>query len=259
MKNVYLFAFMGQSNMAGRGVAALAPAVPEGWAYEFRAITRPDRLVPLTEPFGEHENTPDGVCETINKTGDMVASFVNSAYPLLQTPIVGVSCSKGGSSIDEWVPGTPFYKDGVRRLNLCRDYLLSHDYRIVEAGMVWCQGCTDADNGTPPDEYRRKTENFIHSFMRDTQIGHCFMIQIGNHRDQPQFYVPIQEAQEAICRDNDDIIMVSRTFKTFAARGLMKDEFHYLQPAYNEVGSEAGENAAHFFAKKKQKRLDSTC
>jgi hypothetical protein len=29
----------------------------------------------------------------------------------------------------------------------------------------------------------------------------------------------------------------------------MKDTFHYLQPAYNEVGAEAGENAAHYILK----------
>jgi hypothetical protein len=251
MKDVYIFSFMGQSNMAGRGVASLAPKVPDGWAYEYRAITQPDTLVPLSEPFGVEENTPDGVCETVRKTGDMVAAFVNAAYPLLQTPIVGVSCSKGGSCIDEWQPGTLFYKDAATRLRKCRNYLASHDYRIVGTYLVWCQGCTDADRGTAPDEYRLKTELFIHSFMLETQASRCFMIQIGNHRDKPQQYVPIQEAQEALCRDNEDIVMVSRTFKTCAERGLMKDAFHYLQSAYNEVGKETGTNAAQYIQAQK--------
>lgn len=44
--------------------------------------------------------------------------------------------------------------------------------------------------------------------------------------------------------------MVSRSFKTFAAKGLMKDRFHYLQPAYNEVGEEAGKNVAAYWAEK---------
>ncbi len=30
------------------------------------------------------------------------------------------------------------------------------------------------------------------------------------------------------------------------ARGLMKDDFHYFQEAYNLVGKEAGENTAAY-------------
>lgn len=53
---VDLIMFMGQSNMAGRGTAEEAPLVPEGVAYEFRAISDPARLYPLAEPFGVREN-----------------------------------------------------------------------------------------------------------------------------------------------------------------------------------------------------------
>ena len=249
MQEVYIFLFMGQSNMAGRGVAELAPNVPEGWGYEYRAITMPDSLFPAQEPFGVHENNPDGICETIKKTGSMVAAFINAAYPVLKTPIVGVSCSKGGSSINEWMPGTSFYKDALERLRKCREYLLSHHYSIKGIYMAWCQGCTDGDNGMPKDEYRRKAGVFIRSFLKDGGVDRCFLIQIGNHRDDPALYKPIQDAQEDLCVDNKKIVMVSRTFKTCAARGLMKDSFHYLQPAYNEVGAESGVNAAAFLNK----------
>jgi hypothetical protein len=245
MKRVYVFLFMGQSNMAGRGVASLAPEVPEGWGYEYQAIMRPGCLVRLREPFGAEENNPGGVFEPGMKTGSLVSAFINSAYPILGIPIVGVSCSKGGSSINEWKPGGAYYTDAVTRLRKCRDFLSTHDYEIMRTCMVWCQGCTDGDNAMPSNEYREKTGNFIQSFL-SAGVDFCFLIQIGNHRDNPLLYKAIQEAQEYLCANNGNIIMVSRLFKTFAARGLMKDEFHYLQPAYNEVGREAGENAAHF-------------
>ena len=52
-KVVDLFIFMGQSNMSGfGGDATLAPEVPEGWAYEYKAISNPGGLVPMKEPFG---------------------------------------------------------------------------------------------------------------------------------------------------------------------------------------------------------------
>ena len=37
---VDLIFFMGQSNMAGRGDAALAPAVTPGMGFEYRAVTQ---------------------------------------------------------------------------------------------------------------------------------------------------------------------------------------------------------------------------
>ncbi|MDR1625553.1 MAG: sialate O-acetylesterase [Spirochaetia bacterium] len=245
MQRVYVFLFMGQSNMAGRGVAGLAPEVPEGWGYEYRAVTRPDALVPAREPFGAEENNPHGVFEPGMKTGSLVSAFINSAYPLLGVPIVGVSCSKGGSSINEWEPGGAYHADALARLRKCRDFLCAHDYEIMRACMVWCQGCTDGDNAMPPGEYREKTGNFIQSVL-SAGVDFCFLIQIGNHRDNPLLYRAIQEEQEYLCANNANIVMVSRLFKTFAGRGLMKDEFHYLQPAYNEVGCEAGKNAARF-------------
>lgn len=86
--------------------------------------------------------------------------------------------------------------------------------------------------------------------MTDAGLKTCFLIQIGNQRDEPELYVPIQQAQEELAAACDDIVMVSRNFKTFAAKGLMKDRFHYLQPAYNEVGEEAGKNVAEYWAEK---------
>ena len=92
-----LAVFMGQSNMAGRGTAADAPRLRDGMGYEFRAVTAPDRLFALEEPFGKDENNPDGVFEPGMKTGSMVSAFVKACVEITETPIVGISCSKGGS------------------------------------------------------------------------------------------------------------------------------------------------------------------
>ncbi|MFK3936206.1 sialate O-acetylesterase [Alkalihalobacillus sp. NPDC078783] len=96
---VDLVLFMGQSNIAGRGVAEDAPRVAEGHGFEFRAITDPTRLYPVTEPFGVNENKDDGITEE-TKTGSLVSAFINEYYSITKVPIVAVSASKGGSSID---------------------------------------------------------------------------------------------------------------------------------------------------------------
>lgn len=244
MQTIDLLFFMGQSNMAGRGDASLAPAVTPGMGYEYRAVTTPDRLCPLAEPFGREENDPAGVNEPGMKTGSLVAACVNACTAVTGVPIVGVSCAKGGSSIAEWQPGTPYYQDALRRAKRTWDFLQNHGYTVRHAGMVWCQGCTDGDLHTPVPVYKSRTTNTLHSFMTQANLDICFLIQIGNQRDDPTLYRPIQQAQEELAAADDRILMVSRQFKTFAAKGLMKDHFHYLQPAYNAVGTEAGQTIA---------------
>ena len=65
-QGIDLVLFIGQSNMAGRGIVSAqwpqeAPKLLEGAAWEYRAITTPDRLMPLEEPFGVDENKADGI------------------------------------------------------------------------------------------------------------------------------------------------------------------------------------------------------
>ena len=62
---VDLFMFMGQSNMAGRGIVDKVhtegvPTLKEGAGYEYRAVSAPGRLYPISEPFGRRENRKGG-------------------------------------------------------------------------------------------------------------------------------------------------------------------------------------------------------
>ena len=126
---VDLIFFMGQSNMAGRGDAALAPAVPPGMGYEYRAVTDRTRW-----PFGVNENDPTGVNEPGMKTGSMVSAFVNACTAKTGVAIMGVSCAKGGSSITEWLPGMPFFEDAVRRARKARKFLAENGYTARWSG-----------------------------------------------------------------------------------------------------------------------------
>ena len=243
---VDFFAFMGQSNMAGRGIAEQAPTVPQGHGYEFRAITEPSTLHPITEPFGKDENLLSGIYEPGMKTGSLVSDFVNSCYQQTGVPIVGVSASKGGSSIAEWAPGSSFYSDAASRTRQCLIWLQNHHINVRHRSMVWCQGCTDGDLHTDPEVYYRKTRDMLSSFREECGLTRCFLIRIGNHRDLPALYVPIQEMQEKLAREDPDVILVSRCFASFAAKGLMKDTFHYLQEGYNLAGEEAGTNTGRY-------------
>ena len=63
-----LIMFMGQSNMAGRGEAAKAPVCLEEAGAEYRAVTAPDCLCPVREPFGADENRKFKINDELPRT-----------------------------------------------------------------------------------------------------------------------------------------------------------------------------------------------
>lgn len=250
---VDLFMFMGQSNMAGRGIVTAehsvpAPALTEGAGYEYRAVSSPDRLYPISEPFGRKENRKGGIDDGDRKTGSMVTAFVNAYYERTGIPVVGVSASKGGSRIDQWQPGGDFLQDAIARLDAASEFLTAGQYRIRHRYMLWCQGESDGDMAKPGEQYRREFERMLDAMLQ-AGIEKCFLVRIGHYNGTGGTdYSGIMMAQDAIAQTNADVVMVSRLFEQMRRRGLMKDDFHYFQEAYNLVGQEAGENAARYTA-----------
>ena len=242
---VDLVIFMGQSNMAGRGNAAQAPSVPSGHGYEFRAISDPTKLYDIIEPFGVDENIEGGIRETVMKTGSCVASFVNAYYSAAKIPIVGVSASKGGSTVIEWQPGGALLTDAISRYSAAKTWLAGNGHTIRHRFMVWLQGETDGDNGMSKSDYITYIKKIIEEMVRQG-IGKCFVIRVGNRRDKPAQYDEIMAAQTELCKTYDKAVLISARLAGYASSGLMKDEFHYLQAAYNEFGTEAGLNAAYY-------------
>lgn len=255
-KTVDVFMFMGQSNMAGRGITSRTwpqhgPVITDGAGYEFRAISDPGRLSPITEPFGVNENRKGGIDDGTMKTGSMVTSFINAYYERNgHVPVVAVSASIGGSSLEEW---NRIYKlDAVRRLEECTAFLLKEEYQIRHRYMLWCQGETEGDLGTTKAEYFAGISSLI-TTMKNAGIEKCFMVKIGNVNSLDetlmQAYKNVMNWQEELAQTNPDVIIVSSDFAGMLERGLMKDTFHYYQQAYNEVGYTAGINAALYAEK----------
>ncbi len=251
---VDLFLFMGQSNMAGRGIVneewpEKAPRVIKGAGYEYRAVSDPDVLHHLEEPFGCHENREGGIHDGVMKTGSMVSAFVNAYYEKTGVPVVGVSASKGGSRILEWQPDTPYLNDTRERLKQARDFLRTHGYKIRHTFMLWCQGESDGDDQMTAKEYQA---HFMRMWdvMKADGTECCFLVRIGNYNGtEDRNYGEIIQAQDELPEVCKDVVMVSRCFAGMRERGLMKDGFHYYQKAYNEAGKEAGENASEYVNK----------
>lgn len=248
---VDLILFAGQSNLAGRGVTSPrwpqeAPSALPGAGWEYRAVTRPGALTPLEEPFGRWENRPGAIDDGSRKTGSLVVPFINAYYSLTGTPIVGVSASEGGTSILQWQPGGAFWDDLCARWQSAQDYLSQTGIPVRHRFLLWCQGETDGDSGMSKEDYQRQFTRFWAS-LQALGLEACFLIQIGRYNGSKGYdYAPIRQAQEALARTLPSVELVSQAFETMQARGLMKDEFHYFQAAYNEVGTLAGENAGRY-------------
>lgn len=244
-KVVDLVMFMGQSNMAGRGVAEESTVVNPGEGYEFRAMSDPTKLYDVVEPFGKSENNASSGVNEGTKTGSMVSSFISEYYKRTKTPIVGVSCSKGGTQIEWWKPGSAPLNDAINRHKLAKDWLLENGYTIRNDFMVWCQGESDGDNGVAKDTYVAGLDSMIQE-MKKNGIEKAFIVRIGNHKYNPTIYDNIILGQTEYCRESEDAVLVSTKLAGFAEQGLMKDSFHYTQEGYNIVGKDAGLNTAFY-------------
>lgn len=250
---VDLFLFMGQSNMAGRGAVSelwpeQAPGILDHAGYEFRAISDPTRLYQMAEPFGKHENKVGGIDDGDRKTGSMVTAFTNAYYSNNGgVPVVGVSASKGGSVIAEWLPKGNYLTDAIQRFSDAVRYLDSHHYSIRHKYVLWCQGESDGDRNTSYSDYKAGFQA-----MLDELLGHgiekLFMVRIGNCNiaGSEDRYTRMIQWQDEIAKENEDVVMVSTDFAGMRSRGLMKDSFHYYQAAYNEVGTSAGIHTAFY-------------
>lgn len=247
-----LVMFMGQSNMAGRGETKDAVVCSEDAGYEFRAVSSPDRLYRIQEPFGRNENREGGIDDGVKKSGGMVSAFADEYYRLTGRSIIAVSASEGGTSIAQWKER--LIDDAADRLETAKRFAAAHGINIEHIYMVWCQGETDGDLHTSIGEYKSGFGD-VYSTMKKSGVEKCFLIQIGHYNyikhpeakkridgvtpsGQDEDYELIRRAQLELCQENDDIIFAG-TFEDCI--NDMKDTFHYHQCAYTKVGRQAAQ------------------
>ena len=251
-KYVDVIIFMGQSNMAGRGVTnsshpEKAPIIHNNAGYEFKSITDPTKLYPMEEPFGRAENVNGAIDDGTKKTGGSAVAFTNAYYEHNGgVPVVGISASEGGTTISQWQPDTNRLNDALNRLSLAVSWLNSNGYRIRHKYMTWCQGESDGDSGTTKTAYK-SLFGAMFDAMKAAGIEKCFLFRIGEYNGTSEIdYSDIISAQTEICQEDPNIIMVTANQSSFKSRGMMKDDFHYYQDAYNEMGTLGGVNAAFY-------------
>lgn len=244
-KDVDLIFFMGQSNMSGAaGDASLAPYVPEKAGMEFRAVSDPTTLYPITEPFGINENRVGGLNEYPGaKKGSLVSAFINEYYKETGRKVIAVSMSMGATDMDTWMsPGVT--SDIKQRLDTTLSYLRNNGYNIGHMYALWLHGESDAIKGTDPGVYRTDLDNV----MRPLFIGgvrKVFIIVPGRTIDYRDIFLDIVNIQKQICADSDYYAIATTVLSKISAE-YMKDQYHYNQHVLNLVGIESAKSVAYY-------------
>ena len=237
--------FMGQSNMSGAcGDASQAPELIEGAGYEYRAITDPDTLHVLEEPFGLNEHREGALDdrELLERNGSLVTAFVNAYYEQTGTPVVAISASRGSSSMDSWL-NKGLMADAIDRLHGAKECLKKEKVHVRHIYMVWFQGEADANKETPSEEYQVLVQTLVDS-MKEEGVEQCFLIQTGQNGDEPGLHDEVRAAQLELCEKSEDITLVSTLPGELTGEDMMDGGVvHFLQKALNLIGTDAGTNA----------------
>ena len=234
--------FMGQSNMSGaNGDASQAPELIKGAGYEYRAITEPERLFVLEEPFGENEHREGALDdrEILERRGTLVTSFVNAYYEETGTPVAAVSASRGSSSLNGWL-NKGLKEDAAQRLEGAKECLKKEKIRIRHIYMVWFQGEADVNLKLTKEEYKEGL-NALVSYMGEQGVEQCFLIQMGTDGENSEYHQAVMQAQLEVCEESEQITLASKLPCELNGTD-MKDrgKIHITQKALNLIGADAG-------------------
>ena len=244
-KEVDLFIFMGQSNMSGfGGDATLAPEVPEGWGYEYKAISNPDGLLHMVDPFGLNEDNTDSGVSGTKRAGTLVPAFTNAYYENTGIPVVGVSCSRGSTDTDFWMPRGKPLEDAINRHLSAENWLRENGYVIRNNYMVWLQG--ESDSGKSVKAYKSNLIDITREMISRTGVTNCMIIRIGKQNPVTSSFDKVIQAQTELSKEYGEFVMASTLAVTFPDEGLMSDGVHYTQEGYNLLGADAGKNVAYY-------------
>ncbi len=237
--------FMGESNMSGfGGDASLAPKVSEDAGVEFRAISDPTKLYPISEPFGKDEIDPDGLNDYPgSKKGSLVSSFVKEYNDLTGRRIVAVSASMGSADMDKWT-SDGVMKDVKNRFNTTLSFLEDNDYKAAHIYAVWLQGESDGLKGSAESTYKDALDKFMKPLFK-SGLEKVFIIVSGRTIDYTDIYQNVINAQIEMCT-NDDHYALATTVLTKVNTEFMTDQYQYNQHVLNYVGAEAAKSVAFF-------------
>jgi len=157
-----IFLLVGQANMAGRGPV---PKRSKGVLPKTYLLNEADEWEPARHPLNRYSTIrkSDEGLQGFGPGGDFAAELIR----LRVSSSVGliVNC-RGGTRIDEWLPGTRYFDEAARRASTT-----SAAGEI--SAILWHQGESDAEN----PEYLSRLTSLIAGFRNE--IGACVPFVAG--------------------------------------------------------------------------------
>jgi len=244
-KKVDLIIFAGQSNMSGcGGDASLAPPVSEEAGMEFRAVSDPTKLYPITEPFGANENNLNGLLEKPGgKKGSMVSSFVNEYHKQTGNFVVAVSASRGETAMSQWLSES-IHADVLTRFILSKNWLTENGYEIGHIYMVWLQGESDALKRLSSDAYATSMDDFTRPFFIEG-LQKVFFVTPGRTIDETEIYTQIINSQINMSKTSPYYALGTSVLAGVSTE-YMVDIYHYNQHVLNMAGMLAADSVAYY-------------
>lgn len=275
--------FAGQSNSCGRATLESATTnkdffltVPQSTAYTFQTGangTCGTEYLDIVEPLSVNGSTGYGY----------IPAFLNTYNKITGRDACCCFKSEGGTSIHNWFPyvldsdgnettsTTSYYTAIKNAVNHTKQMFTNNKIELGDILLVWCQGendaaylgndtansyCTEYGTTRKTDEqkieyYKKGFSRIVEKLKEDVGLSTAFIIRIGHSGNKVMRNEVIIEAQNQLCREHPDCVMVSTIFagaKNFieedgTTRNLMIDNSHYLPEGYLRAGLEAGINA----------------
>ena len=270
--------FAGQSNSCGRATTEdvatskdlfLTCPMENGITFNNTATTTPVQIV---EPITANGSTAYGY----------IPAFINAYSQTTGRKVCACFKSYGGAMINKWFPYVPddatgeetstvgtFYKAIIDAVAHAKTNLSANGYTVGDVFLVWCQGEADAaylgnvnsyaytyeqaltDETEIREYYKAKFSRIVEKLQEDVGLSTAFIIRIGHSQSKPERNTNIIVAQNELCRENPDCVMVSSLFagalyfveENGSVRNLMRDASHYVPEGYLRAGMEAGVNA----------------
>lgn len=277
--------FAGQSNSCGRAQLSdcttdkdliISCPMTSGFSFNNTASEVPVQIV---EPITANGTSGYGY----------IPAFINAYRKTTGRKICACYCSDGGVMLKKFVPyalddvtGEEKTEGGYQKkfsamtdaVNFAAEKLVENGYKVGNIFLVWCQGESDAAYLGTDSSYASTYEKALQSeadireyyksnFTRLFEllgaaagVSTAFIIRIGHKKNADSAtaakYANMIEAQNELCRENPDMVMVSCLFaganafieEDGSVRNLMRsDTSHYLPEGYLRAGLEAGINA----------------
>lgn len=255
--------FGGQSNMQGQSEKLIDDGAIAG-AYEYKMLR--NEFVPLKDPAGEdirpdgtagvpytdelgaawHPQTALGSAAYGNST--LLPSFAKEYTRLSGRNMIAVHAAKGSTDMACWLPGTTGYAAIVNKTVKAIKAAKERGFSVGNVYMVWLQGESDAIIGKAKQVYKEELAKFADALKKDVDLAKFGIIRVGRFTNDEKD-MEIIDAQDEICEENKDFIMLTRLATELNNDPESMNPFvggHFSAYGLKKLGGAAGKTLAEY-------------